>query len=521
MNKLVEEPEILEVPEVDTRLNSPLPKVQLPGDDRLLSAFASDIAEILKHCGLYQRGGVAFIVNQQRDGLEVVTPALLRTLAEKYLVCFRVRGSGKKMIGLARTMTSEDAHGVLSAQQFLSRLPKVTRIATAQLPVMRTNGAIELLPDGYDRESFTLTLSQCDYDTAKPKSDAIQIIDGLLAEFPFGDNGRSKAVTVSAMAGLYGAGLLRMGAMRPVFIYLANAEGAGKTLLAKCAISPTHGLVKIDGDLKDKTETTKELLAAVIEARPYILFDNCKRHLDSPSLESFVSSVIWSGRILGVSKMFSGENLMTVFVTGNGCTVSPDMRRRSLFVELFMEDERAEDRSFKRVLDDGVLLAMRPQILAALWTLVREWDKAGRPKPSRTNSAFPRWAEIIGGIVEHAEYGCPLESAEIPSAADVDGSDMRELVVEVLGTECVKFDELVAQAREKGLFERIIGSDGDDELKPSDKSALGKLLKRYDRRVFSGGRSFVIDGKGRARTFRVVVRTGGIGRTGVSTKLGK
>jgi hypothetical protein len=223
------------------------------------------------------------------------------------------------------------------------------------------------------------------------------------------------------------------------------------------------------------------------------------------------------GAFSASAKCFSGENLMTVFVTGNGCTVSPDTRRRSLFVELFMEDERAEDRSFQRVLDDGVLLAMRPQILAALWTLVREWDKAGRPKPSRTNSAFPKWAEIIGGIVEFAGYGCPLESAEIPSAADVDGSDMRELV-EVLDTKCVKFDKLVAQAREKGLFERIIGSDGDDELKPSDKSALGKLLKRYDRRVFSGGRTFVIDGKGRARTFRVVVRTG---RTGVSTRLGK
>ena len=122
---------------------------------------------------------------------------------------------------------------------------------------------------------------------------------------------------------------------------------------------------------------------------------------------------------------------------------------------------------------------------------------------------------------EHAEYGCPLESAEIPSAADVDGADMRELVVEVLNAEPVKFDELVALAREKGLFERIIGSDGDGDLKPSEKSALGKLLKRYDRRIFSGGRTFVIDGKGRGRTFRVVVRTGRTGRTGVSTKLGK
>jgi len=48
-----------------------------------------------------------------------------------------------------------------------------------------------------------------------------------------------------------------------------------------------------------------------------------------------------------------------------------------------MQQERAEDRDFRRILDDGELLAMRPKILAALWTLVREWDVAGRPKASR------------------------------------------------------------------------------------------------------------------------------------------
>ncbi len=205
----------------------------------------------------------------------------------------------------------------------------------------------------------------------------------------------------------------------------------------------------------------------MIEARPYILFDNCKRHINSATLEAFASAVIFKGRILGVSKTFEGENLTSVFITGNGATVSPDMRRRALFIELFMEDERAEDRQFRRILDDGVLLDMRSKILAALWTFVREWDQAGRPRPSRTNSAFPQWAEVIGGIVEHAGYGCPLETAEISSAADVDGSDMHELV-EKLGAEDVKFDALVDLARENGLFERIIASDG--ELKPSDRT---------------------------------------------------
>lgn len=72
---------------------------------------------------------------------------------------------------------------------------------------------------------------------------------------------------------------------------------------------------------------------------------------------------------------------MTVLITGNGCSVSPDIRRRSLFVELFMEEEHAEDREFKRALDDRELLVLRSDILAALWAFVREWDIAERPKP--------------------------------------------------------------------------------------------------------------------------------------------
>jgi hypothetical protein len=68
--------------DITARLNSDLPKVQLPGDGRLLSAFATDCAKILKNCGIYQRGGLAFTVNQRQDGLEVITAPMLRTLAE-------------------------------------------------------------------------------------------------------------------------------------------------------------------------------------------------------------------------------------------------------------------------------------------------------------------------------------------------------------------------------------------------------------------------------------------------------
>jgi hypothetical protein len=514
LDKWGAENEVLSPDEIAARLNSDKPKVELPGDNRLLSAFALDLADILKHKELYQRGGIACVVNKDRDGVEAINPQKLRTLAEEHLVCFRRRGTGGNELSLERTMSESDAKGVLCAQQFLSKLPSLDKIATARLPVMRSGGTMELLPTGYDGESRTLTLPVCDYEEDMELGAAKEIIDDLLKEFPFADAARSKSVAVSALVGLYADGLLPMAALRPVFIYLANAEGAGKTLLAKCGISPVHGRVRTDGDIKDKAEMTKELLTAVMEGRQYILFDNCKGYVSSSALEAFVTSPVWSGRILGVSQSFKGENHVTVFITGNGCTVSPDMRRRSLFVELFMEQERAEDRQFRRIMDDAALLDMRPQILAALWAFVRDWDCLGRLPPSRGHSSFPRWAEVIGGIVQVAGYGCPLDTAEIKGATDLDGADMRELV-ELLSEERLKFDDVVRLCRERGLFERVISAEGD--LTPAEKSSLGKLFRRYDRRSFSG-RYFVIEGRGHGRRFYVTVEAmhGEHGQQGVS-----
>src|SRR5438132_7943266 len=156
------------VDDVSARLNSDKPKIELPGDRRLLSVFGTDMADILKDCGIYQRGGLAFTLNRQQDGLEVIMPQRLRTYVEQHLVCYRRKLRGHEEVRLERTMTESDAKGVLSSQQFLNRLPKVEKVTTARLPVMRTDGTIELLLPGYDPESLTLTLPQCNYDEAMP-----------------------------------------------------------------------------------------------------------------------------------------------------------------------------------------------------------------------------------------------------------------------------------------------------------------------------------------------------------------
>lgn len=488
-----------------TPLNDPRPKVQLPGDNYLLSDTAREVGRILGPKDIFARGGLVFIPNDQKDGLIQMTPETLRTWIENHLVCYKVRklAGTDEAIQFKRTINQTDAGAILASPQFIEQLQQVERFNPIRVPVMRKDGWIVLLPDGYDLETKSFTCDSIPIMTGMALAYAKEIIDEILSEFQFADGGRSKAVAVAAMLTVFGRGLLPPKSLRPCFIFVANAEGAGKTLLVKCATVPVLGYAPAGTKPKDEDEMRKALLAAVLEARPVIFFDNAKKHITSAALEGFLTTQDYEGRILGQTKTFRGENNAVVFITGNGCTVSPDMRRRSLFCELFLEVERAEDRVFQNNLEVPTLLERRSEILSALWSMIQDWDKDMRPKPSRSNSSFPDWSETIGGIVEHSGYGCPLETPQIDAAADQDGSDMRALVKGIADgarLKVVPFDELVEVARAGGLFDWCIPADGN--LEPKPKASFARLLKGYDRRLIGGYRFSLLD-KGRNRRFQV------------------
>ena len=381
-------------------LNDSRPKIELPGDNRLLSDFAHDLGKAIYRADIFQRCGMVFVVNERGDGLVPMTADALRSWLEQYAVCYKRRSANGETIQFRRTMSNADANGVLHSPQFISQLREICRFNPVPMPVRRFDGSIEMLSPGYDEPSKTFTANNAPIVVpVMPIDMAKKIIDDLLAEFKFADEQRSKSVAVAAMLTVYALGILPPKSLRPCFVYLANAEGAGKSLLVKLASVPVLGYVPNGVLPKDEDEMRKVLLSAVIEAKPVLCFDNFKGHLQSESLEGFLTSQDWSGRILGGQATFRGDNNVLVFVTGNGCTVSPDMRRRSLFCELFLEVERAEDRQFKNNLEASVLLQERTDILSALWALVREWKADMEPKPSRSHSSFPEWADNNRGCI--------------------------------------------------------------------------------------------------------------------------
>ena len=478
------------------------PALQLPGAGHRISNFASELGAMLQGHNIFARKGCAFTLDHAGQKLEPVSGAWLRTFVEKHVAPYILTPAGKIELKIAKTMSKDTAYTVLVSPQFLEQLPLVERFHPCPMPWLREDGKIELLPVGLDPDSRTYTADPGFQIKPMPLVEARAILDYVLEEFAWPeDGGRSLAVQVAAMLTVFASGIMPQGSTRPVFLFVANSEGSGKTLLAILCGVP-YRETPVETAPREDAEWAKKLLSAVIAGRRLILLDNLKGHLNAPALEAYTTSPHFSGRILGVSKEFQGEAGATVLITGNGLTISPDLRRRSLFVELFLRELRAEDRAFKRTLDTAAIQKARPDILSALWSLVSAWDAAGRPKASRMNSSFPRWTDTIAGIVEHAGYGCPTAPAEIAGMGDTDTADFSTLAGLMQPARRYTFAELVTIAEDAGLFERLTADrDKEHGLSTKSKATLARVLTRYDRRRATAAAVFRVEGKGHSRRY--------------------
>ena len=114
-----------------------------------------------------------------------------------------------------------------------------------------------LLPEGYDQDSKILTTGQGTYANEMTATEAVEFLSDLLKDFPFADEGNSKAVAIAAMLTLYGLNLMPPRTLLPVILFRANCPGAGKGLLAQLATLLVLGYTPTGVDPKSETEMRK------------------------------------------------------------------------------------------------------------------------------------------------------------------------------------------------------------------------------------------------------------------------
>lgn len=533
--------------------------VRLPTDGWGEHRFAQEVGAILTHNGVFRRDRLPVVINRETAAVEPMSVQRFRTYCAKHMITARFvfnDKTGALESRVEKTMGVETARGCLESDWFVDQQRPLRRVNMVRMPILRQNGKIELLPEGYDHESRIFTTpGAIKIDESMTMERARAVIDDLVREFPFGDfkedtpanrdagavgQSRSKAVHLSAMLSLYGAGLMHELVTRLHFVYVANAQGSGKTLLAKTAIVPIFGPSRATPKPDNEDDLRKRLTTAAVAASPYLFLDDLDGFLRSQSLNAFMMAPTWTDRSMGSHTELAALKETVIIISGNNLSLSTDIARRTLRCNLYTEEFSVQSRAIQRVIDEEFLArpAVRAEILSALWCFIRAWDQAGRPKGREARKGFEQWSETFGGIVMHAGYGNPLEEPPTDDfSGDSEAADMMTLVealvsemdnlhdvtsLEAGGRKGIKkkeytFEELVDAAQHLDCFTHMIeGNMKEDEqgeryivLNQRSKSSLGKLFAaKYGGRKFrlKDGRVVKFGHRGRNRHRRYAVQ---------------
>ena len=409
---------------------APKLNLKLPPDD-----LAKKIADILcvpdGRWGLF-RSGSELVVIDQLDGVQqVMTPDEFMTWLPMERGVFPVKGWRDKELAdgskikepIKGGLTDKQARVTLKSGVLRKGLPVLRAVHAVRLPVIdfvdsdpydRERAPMRLLQPGFDQRTGIFTCKGgLEYDTGMKFDDAANYFWGLFQYFGWRSPDRDFAIHLATIIAMYGRGIYQGKA--PATWYNANIQESGKTTLATYVTWLVHGSMHTRTLLQDAEEKLQDTLDTVARAgAPYVLFDNVNwgtHPVETVLLDEWLTNAEHAFRLKGGHTDVNVKLRCMTLGTGNGITLSTDLQRRSLMVDILNRVSGAERELPKDVvLLDSAFFANeenRRKGLAACWALVRAWDEAGRPsRPGRLLGSFEQWTKVIPSIVWYAGHEC-------------------------------------------------------------------------------------------------------------------
>ena len=381
--------------------------------------------------GLYDRAGPARIVKAGNDHpcrIQNLTPDSLRLLAHQrsrpYSVKQQEDGSAierpvKLPLDVARMYLEGGDH---------NNLPPINGITSA--PLLKANGDV-ITGDGYDIASgmYRVNVPEInylipEYPTKLQAEEALFTVRQAFKTFCFADAQREQDLEEPCVVvvidrppgGDEGAFLhaLLTAVCRPslelapgVLITASSVSGAGsgKGLLARCIsliAFGQHPHAVTGGGNREETE--KRITSELVEGGPTLFLDNLNNtSFRSDQLASAITERLARVRIFGKTEMALINAKALVMLTGNGLSVSEDLARRFLQIELDPGVEDAEARRFRHDPASDVL-ERRSKLLASLLTIWR-WGRQNTLKKGQPLGSFETWCSWVRDPL--MALGCP------------------------------------------------------------------------------------------------------------------
>ncbi|MEN8713507.1 MAG: DNA polymerase [Verrucomicrobiales bacterium] len=477
----------------------PVPRIELPRLGRSQSEFAEDVASALAPTRkVFVHGEEIVEVRSSRQDdltgglkLHALSANEVVTGFERFIEFVKPKKEGEETHLVPASMTKPEV--LLASHALREGLPRIDRILEVAVPVFH-GGEIAAPEPGYDERLRTYLDPGSPVPVRMTFDEALEVIDDLIGnedERGFAWNElESKVAGIARLVTPYCRGLMDW-AKVPLFIFMANQPRVGKDTLANLVVVTYTGRETNAPPLKKEAEDEmrKRITSSLRAGAAFVHFPNMKGSIDFASLEAATDgSRVWRDRLLGGNRELVLPNEAEYSLSANlGASWSLDLDGRAVIIRLHYPGEDVNRREFRHPNILDYTRKNRARILGAVDALVRHWDEQGRPPGPTPHASFPRWAEVVGGVMHVAGLGDPCKRPEDLQGVtgDLETEDMRRLFRvghEQHGNAFIGKEKLYELIRSSE--EPIFGYLELDNR--AGKTSLGKKLIKFRDRELSG-----------------------------------
>ena len=307
-------------------------------------------------------------------------------------------------------------------------------VGLLESPTLRADGTVLSTP-GYDRATGLLLEPSGpvgeipEHPTREAALAARDALLEVVQDFPFAKKAHQSAWLATVLT--FFARYAITGRV-PLTLFEAPAAGTGKTLLADAIgmICTGRELPKMANTVDD-AEMRKRLLAIGTAGDAFVLLDNVRGGLGTPSLDMALTAGVIKERVLGLNEDRTVPMNVIFLASGNNVELLGDTRRRVLHCRIESNQERPEERGdFVHPNLLAWVKAERPRLAAAALTVLRAYHLAGRPSGAvRSWGSFEPWQHLVCGAVRWLELAAPEDTraglVEAESGPEVLGTLLR------------------------------------------------------------------------------------------------
>jgi hypothetical protein len=195
--------------------------------------------------------------------------------------------------------------------------------------------------------------------------------------------------------------------LSPLAVVDGTQMGVGKNLLADCISLVVRGTTALPMPYtSDDQETRKAITSAFRTSVDLFVFDEAHT-VTGAALARALTSITYTDRLLGESRMLEFPNRVTWMALGNNVTVLGDVARRVYRIRLAPAGASPENRPNSQFAHPdlrGWTLNNRARLVHACLTLVRAWYAADCPEAPTPPSmgSFESWERVVGGVLHLA-----------------------------------------------------------------------------------------------------------------------